>query len=315
MGQASDHRTASGFGQGSTYAPSSPADRVVRAVLIAVFVVVTLRLAIPPLVVGLPFGWDAVVYTQAARGWLQNGNPWTSMGYAIGFAAPPPSLLPFVPFTPLPDQVVSVLWVGIALSSALYSLRRLALPAWWLLFPPVSLGIMTGSSALLVTALLLRGTPLTDGLAVVARIYAALPLLVLGRWRSLLVAGALLLATMLMPWGQYLDERARVAQLLEETSDLSAASSLWLVPLAVVGLILLGRWRSAWLIVPTLWPNTQLYYSVIALPVLGSMPLLALTMAVPVPGLIVVGILAEAVLERVRKRGAHQEATAVHSSQ
>ena len=300
---------AHGPGHGPSDDSTSAADRIVRAVLIAVFVVVTARLAIPPLIVGLPYGWDAVVYTQAAREWLQGGNPWASGAYAIGFAAPPPSFLPFVPFTPLPDQAVSVLWVGIALLSALYSIRRLALPVWWLLFPPVSLGIMTGSSALLVTALLLRGTALAGGLGVLTRIYAALPLLVLGRWRSLLVAGALLLATAPMPWGLYWDERARVGQLLEGTSDLSAASAPWLLPPAIVGLVLLGRWRASWLIVPTLWPNTQLYYSVIALPVVGSMPLLALSIAVPVPGLIVVGILAEAVLERVRIRRARPGGT------
>jgi hypothetical protein len=302
MDQASTNRTGGDFAQAA--APISAADRVVRAVLIAVFVVVTLRLAIPPLVVGLPFGWDAVVYTQAAREWLQGGNPWMLRGYANGFAAPPPSFLPFVPFTLLPDQVVSVLWVGIALLSAVYCLRRIGLPAWWLLFPPVSLGIMTGSSALLVTALLLRGSVLTDGFGVITRIYAALPLVVLGRWRSLVVAGVLLLASAPMPWGLYWEERARVGQLLEGTADLSAASAPWLVPLAVVGLVLLGRWRAAWLIVPTLWPNTQLYYSVIALPVLGSMPLLALTMAVPIPGMIVLGIFAEVALERFRKHRA-----------
>jgi hypothetical protein len=307
MDQASANRTDRGFGYPSQ-ATTSLADRVVRAVLIAVFVVVTLRLAIPPLVVGLPFGWDAVVYTQAARDWLAGDNPWTARAHAIGFAAPPPSFLPFVPFTPLPDQIVSVLWVGIALFSAVYSLRRIGLPAWWLLFPPVSLGIMNGSSALLVTALLLRSTLLTDGLAVITRIYAALPLLVLGRWRSLLVAGVLLLATAPMPWGLYWEERDRVGQLLEGTSDLSAASTPWLVPLALVGLVLLGRWRAAWLVVPALWPNTQLYYSVIALPVLGSMPVLALSMAVPVPGLIVAGILAEVAIERIRKRRAMEAA-------
>ena len=290
------------FGHGPTHDSLSASDRVVRALLIAVFVVVTARLAIPPLIVGLPYGWDAVVYTQAAREWLQGGNPWASGAYAIDFVAPPPSFLPFVPFTPLPDQAVSILWVGIAFLSAVFSIRRLALPAWWLLFPPVSLGIMSGSSALLVTALLLRGTSLADGLGVLTRIYAALPLLVLGRWRSLLVASALLLATAPMPWGLYWDERGRVAQLLEGTSDLSAAFTPWLLPPAIVGLVLLGRRRAAWLIVPTLWPNTQLYYSVIALPVVGSMPILAVSMALPVPGLIVVGILAEVALERVRAR-------------
>ena len=42
-------------------------------------------------------------------------------------------------------------------------------------------------------------------LAPVLKLYAALPLIGEGRWRSLIVAGAILLITVpLMPWGQYL---------------------------------------------------------------------------------------------------------------
>ena len=117
-----------------------PAERMFRPVLIAVFTVVTFGLALPPLLVGLPFGWDAVVYTEAARAWLRGANPWTSQGYAIGYAAPPPSFLPYVPFAPLPDPVVSAAWIAIALGSAVYCLRRLGLPAWWLLFLQSLLG-------------------------------------------------------------------------------------------------------------------------------------------------------------------------------
>lgn len=275
------------------------AERLFRPVLIAVFTVVTVGLAIPPLLVGLPFGWDAVVYTEAARAWLEGANPWTSQGYAIGYAAPPPSFLPYVPFAPLPDPVVSAAWIAIALGCAVYCLRRLELPAWWLLFPPVSLGIMTGSSALLVTALLVRAGVIAEGLAVLVRIYAALPLVLLGHWRSLLVAGGLLLLSLALPWSLFLEQRDRVEALFGQVSNLSAVAFPWLSPFAILGLVLLGRQRAAWLIVPALWPSTQLYYAVIALPVISAAPFVALAIAIPVPGLIVVGMLAQAFWERL----------------
>ena len=276
-----------------------PPERIFRPVLIAVFTVVTLGLAIPPLLVGLPFGWDAVGYTEAARAWLRGANPWTSQGYAIGYAAPPPSFLPYVPFAPFPDPVVSAAWIAIALACAVYCLRRLGLPAWWLLFPPVSLGIMTGSSALLVTALLVRAGVIAEGMAVLVRVYAVVPLLLLGRWRSLLMAGGLLLLSLALPWSLFLEQRDRVSALFGQVSNLSAVAVPWLSPFAILGLVLLGRQRAAWLIVPALWPSTQLYYAVIALPVISAAPIVALAIAIPVPGLIVVGMLGQAVWERL----------------
>lgn len=279
---------------GRVWADTYP--RLIRAVLIAVFVVVSLRLVLPPLIVGLPLGWDAVVYTEAARALLSGADPWATQGYAITFAAPPPSLLPFLPFVWLPDPVVSVLWVGINVVSAVYVVRRLALPWWWLLFPPIVLSVIAGSTALPVTALMVAGL---GGLAIVGRVYAALPYAILGQWRPLVIGG-LLMALTLPLWPAYLAARDAVTATLHVQSGggLSALAVPWLVPAGVLGLALLGRKRAAWLIVPALWPDTQLYYAVIALPVLARMPLVALSLAIPVPGLVVAGMLGQAAVER-----------------
>lgn len=52
------------------------------------------------------------------------------------------------------------------------------------------------------------------------------------------------------------------------------------------------------MVVPTLWPETQLYYAVIALPVLARMPFVTLSLSIPIPGLIVAGLLAQAAIDR-----------------
>lgn len=275
----------------ATNAKERPPAWLPRVVLVSVFVLVDLRLVLPPLVVGLPLGWDAVVYSEAARALFAGGDPWTAQGYAITFAAPPPSLIPFLPTAWLPDGLVSILWVGINAASAVYVVARLGLPRWYLLFPPVVLSTIAGSGALPLTALMVAGH---GSLAIVGRLYNVVPYLILGRWRPLLVA-AFLLALTLPWWPAFLESDARET-LARQSEGLSAP--LWMVPFALLGLVLLGRQNAAWLIVPVLWPSTQPYYAVIALPVLARMPLVALSLAIPVPGLAVAGMLLEASFAR-----------------
>ena len=254
------------------------------------------------------FGWDAILYTHAARALLAGGDPWAPAGIAGQYAGPPPGLLPYLPFVGLPDSIVAVAWMAIAAISAVYVLRRLRLPAWWLLFPPVSVGIFAGSTALPVTALLVAGGPLADGAAVALRAYAALPLALLGRWRGLVAAAAIVLVTApFLAWPTYFADSKMISELLvtQTQGGQSAAAVPPLVPIAIVCLFLLGRRRAAWLLVPALWPFSQGYYGVIALPVLAEVPLVALAMAtnnlpIIIPGLIVVGLVAQVIAERLR---------------
>ena len=109
------------------------------------------------------FGWDALIYHAAARALLAGGDPWAPLGTASTFAGPPSSLLPYLATSWLPDASLVGLWTGLAAISAVFVLRRLHLPAWWLMFPPVSVAILAGSSALPVMALLVRGGGLADG--------------------------------------------------------------------------------------------------------------------------------------------------------
>jgi hypothetical protein len=300
------------------------------------------------------FGWDAVVYTQAARDLLAGGDPWVTQVFSINFAGPPTSLLPFLPFVALPDTLVAAAWVAIGFGSSLYAIRRLGLPMWWLAFPPVVIGIAAGSSAPLVVALVVKagfadrmfrveraeaaeaadtahagesadiagpvrllpvdgdfGVLLTrrvaaGAAAILIRPYVALPAILLARWRSLILAAAAVVVTApFLAWPAFINDLPQVEQALvnQANGGLSAAGSPILILLAVTGMFALGRRRAAWLIVPALWPNTQLYYASLALPVLAEMPLVALAIASPAtPGLIAVGIYAQAVWERLSRR-------------
>jgi hypothetical protein len=313
------------------------------------FAVISAAFVFGPAVLGNPlwFGWDAVVYTHAAQALISGGNPWATEAFGIHFAAPPTGLLPFLPFVVLPDSLVAAAWIAIGLGSSVYAVRRLSLPLWWLLFPPLVMGIAAGSSAPLVLALIVkagfadrlfrvvREEPATAedsteaepfrviatdadrgpwnlreagaaAAAILIRPYAALPALLLRRWRALIVAAVATVATApFLAWPAFFDNLPAIQRALSNQANggLSAAFSPYLILLAVVGLFALGRRRAAWLIVPALWPASQLYYASLALPVLAEMPIVALAIASPAaPGLIAFGIYAQAALERISRR-------------
>ena len=73
-----------------------------------------------------------------------------------------------------------------------------------------------------------------------------------------------------------------------------------LVPFTVVALIAMGRQRASWWIVPALWPSTQWYYSLMAMPALT--PLTAAILAAPVQGGPAVGAIVAALEIRYRRR-------------
>ena len=99
--------------------------------------------------ISTPPGSDAVIYARGARSFLDGGNPWdaslTVSGNAFHFAGLPPTVLAFVPFARLPEGLVAVAWVAHALVMRILILRRLRLPIWYGLFPPLVLGVYSGN--------------------------------------------------------------------------------------------------------------------------------------------------------------------------
>jgi hypothetical protein len=133
------------------------------------------------------------------------------------------------------------------------------------------------------------------GLAVVLKIYAGLPLAILGRWRSLVAAAAIILATVpVLPWTTYINEFALISQNLADQSKLTLPMGFLLLvsPLVVLSLLVVGRERAAWLVVPAIWPSQQFYYGTIALPAKSKIALALIALPVPGNGLLALGALA-----------------------
>src|SRR5204863_8741220 len=116
-----------------------------------------------------------LIYVDGARAMLKGGDAWARAGASALFAGPPTSLLPYFAFTWLPDPLVAAGGAAVAAACGVYVLLKLELPGWWLLFPPVFVAILAGSSALPVTALIVRGGPVAEGIAIALRPYRVLP--------------------------------------------------------------------------------------------------------------------------------------------
>ena len=143
------------------------------------------------------FGIDLRIYRAAAEVALRGGDPWAASVEGLTFAGPPPTLLAYLPAAVLPEVVALALYGAIGLGAALVTLRTLRLPLWWLLFPPISDSLIVWNPDIVVIALLVAA-PRLASLAVVVKVYAAVPLLLTGRWRALL--GGLLLVLLSVPW-------------------------------------------------------------------------------------------------------------------
>ena len=246
-------------------------------------------------------GWDARIYIEASRVWLAGGNPWGFLIDGNGYAAPPLSLIPVMPLTLLPPQIAPHVMVAGAAVSAVLTIRRLCLPWWWLLFPPLLDAVWNGTLDAYLVLLIVSGN---GWLAAIAKIYAALPLVLLGRWRQIaILAVAVAVTAPVLPWAAFLEAIPVIAERFatQTRGGMSAVAIPGLIPVAAVSLVLLGR-RAAWLAVPAIWPSTQWYYSVIALPALAASPLVAAAIAIPIPGLVVAGMAGQVVWECIGRR-------------
>jgi hypothetical protein len=246
------------------------------------------------LVTGPP-GFDGRLYLAATRAWLAGADPWLLIGNQR-FAAPPPSLVPLAPIAILPEEVGVALMILLAAVGAVATIRMLRLPFWWLLFPPFIDGVWNGNPQTLLVPMILIGA---GPVAAFLKLYALVPLILTLRWRAVLVtAVAFILTAPLLPWASYLARFGELSRALEAQSmgGLSATAVPWLVPIAIVVLILCGRERAGWLAVPVVWPSTQWYYSTLALPALT--PVAAAIMAVPIPGIVVLAALVVAIERR-----------------
>ena len=81
-------------------------------------------------------GIDARIYYRAAQAFLAGGDPWSAQVNGISFAAPPPTLIPYLPFTLIPEDLFVLLAIVACALVSVALLKVLRLPWTWLLFTP-----------------------------------------------------------------------------------------------------------------------------------------------------------------------------------
>lgn len=271
--------------------------------LLLVFAIGSARSLIVPILEPGIIGSHAVIYTDAARAWLTGGNPWTVGPPDVVFAGPPPMLLPFVPFVFMPDIVIRVAWVAGMAALAVWLLRRLRMPGYWIGFPPLFGAIVLGHPEVLVLSLLVVGGT-ASGLAAVIKPYAGFALLAERRWRAIVVGGAIGLASLVvLPWQRFIDELPRIgANIVRQSLGDSVFGDPALMAVAVVALAALGLRHGLWLVAPVMWPSAQPMYKVMSIPFIP--PILAVAWSSEVPGATLVGIVVLAALTLADRRRA-----------
>jgi hypothetical protein len=265
-----------------------------RIGLPAWFIAIDLLWVARPEVLGI----DARHYQRAAAAWLAGGDPWAVTESGITFAAGPHTLLFYAPTNLVPLEVSVAFWLLLGVAASVWLVRRLELPVWWLLFPPLAHALWNGNSQTVALALLVLGGPVAAVAAVGLKLYAAIPLL--ARPKLLVVSGTVLAAMLLaLPWQLYLDHGLGVNDHLQTAWNGSAWRFPILLPPTLLALWVLRRDGGDWFAVPALWPATQFYYVAMALPALVGRPLLAAAFAMPVPllaPLVVIGLATRKVL-------------------
>jgi hypothetical protein len=247
-------------------------------------------------------GIDARHYQRAASAWLAGGNPWAVTEAGVAYASGPHTLLFYAPTSLLPLQVSVAVWMLLGVAASIWLVRRLRLPAWWLLFPPLAHAMWNGNPQNVALALLVAGGPIAATLAVGIKLYCGVPLL--WRWRDAVVAGlVLLVALVVLPWQLYVEEGLGISNHLVTAWNGSAYRLPILIPPTVVALWILRRQGAEWYAVPVLWPATQFYYVGMALPALVGRPYVAAALALPMvlmAPLVVLVLAAVEVLQRHR---------------
>lgn len=230
---------------------------------------------------GDPFS-DSTLYLRGTAAWLRGDDPWSIHMSTLYYAAAPPSLIPMVPFAILPEAAGLAILTVLAIAASFWTLRRLGLPWWWITWPPLVDNLWNGNPQLFLVPLLLGSAA---WLAPIVKAYAIVPLIIQLRLKAILATAVVGIATIpFLPWGQFLSRLSETSTLLSEQSQ--GGMSAWffpvLVPFAVIALFSMGRERASWWAIPALWPSTQWYYSLMAMPAIT--PITAAILAAPVQG-------------------------------
>lgn len=286
--------------------------RWIRWIAIAIIIAFGVGYLVIHVAVSPAMSFDGRLYAAAAREWLQGGDPWSVHVQGITLAAPPPSLIMAAPLAVLPEDLVGPASIAIAAAAAVLAVRLAGVGWWWLLSIPVVEGVFVGSLDLAAVTLAIwalqadrpRWRLVGASLSVLAKLYAIVPAVALGRRGAVLAGfGALVVTAPFLPWQRYLELLPELPALLARQTGNGIGSPWsvpWLVPPTILALVMLGRRDGAWLLIPALWPASQAHYGVFMIPV-GS-PVLALVSLAPVPASAAVAVIALAIVRAAQHR-------------
>ena len=243
----------------------------------------------------VPVGQDARIYYRAVSNWLAGVDPWSAdvvfNGHTFSYAGTPATVVLMAPAALISEDFFTALLLAVSVVAAVWVVRRLGLPAWWLLFPPIVEILYSGNPHMVVFAALLAGgsvaSVVASSLGIGLKVYALVPVLGEGRVRRAVAGLALTAATFLVApnlWLTYLQEFGAISARLADESDNGFSAFYYPLLLVPVGLLLIllavrDRRTAGWLAVPALWPASEFHYSTFALPVMS--PLLAVLLAFP----------------------------------
>jgi hypothetical protein len=250
-----------------------------------------------------PVGIDAMIYYRGVVAWLHGINPWDAAvvigGSTFHYAGSPVTTVLMAPAGLLSEDAFTVAWLVLTWAAAVWTLRRLRFPLWWMLFPPIAEALFSANPQLVVLALLVANRSWMSAVATGLKVYAFIPLVGEWRWRQIALAVALYAATFVIApglWLDYLRLFGSISSRLESETQQGGSAFYFplLLAVTVVALLILAlrdRRAAGWLAVPAVWPSSQFHYSTMALPVMS--PLLAVLLALPIARLAPVAIILE----------------------
>lgn len=223
---------------------------------------------------------DASLYFAATQAWVAGGDPWSVTLDGIAFAGPPPTLLLNVPLLPFGPGVAPGFWFVADVLGWLVVMWRLGLGPWWILFPPFLEGVFPGNPDPALAGLAVVGGA---WIAALMKPYSVPSILADGLWRHVAVAAAVaVVSVFVLPWGVFIAQFASIqAALADQSRSLSAWGDPLLMVAVAIALPVLGIRTALRLVVPTLWPNAQLHYSVFSARAGAESAALAVALAAP----------------------------------
>jgi hypothetical protein len=236
---------------------------------------------------------DSRLYFQATEAWLAGGNPWTVEARGVAYAGLPTTLLLSVPLVPFGEQVAWAFWPIAGIVGIWSVVRRLGLPGWWMLFPPVVEGWVAGSPDMALAGVALGGAA---WVAALTKPYAAPAVLAERGWKPVLIAAGICVLTLpILPWRTFVESAPAVGDTLTRyTLQFSAWGNPLGMVIVSVALLMLGRRMALGLAVPALWPNAQPHYAVFSMYVASRSPVLAIGLSLPIRGLAPLSVIAYA---------------------